>query len=229
MSHRKYKAVLLDAGGTLLQPHRPVGEIYCETARRYGGEFDPGLMEKAFREVFKSTPEIPVERAASATDYFEWWRELVYACLDRLDAKSQAAFYERRSAYFQELYDVFAHPDVWEIMPDALEVIGRLKSNGYRLALVSNWDLRLRPLMDRLDLTPHFEVMVISSEVGVEKPHPAIFHKTLEHLRLAPEEVCHVGDSPAHDEIGAREAGIDYIHVKYPELTLTRALESLFR
>ena len=50
-----------------------------------------------------------------------------------------------------------------------------LSERGYRLALLSNWDQRLRGLLQALDLAAHFEVMIISGEVGVEKPDIEIF------------------------------------------------------
>ncbi|AKF81114.1 haloacid dehalogenase [Myxococcus fulvus 124B02] len=47
-----------------------------------------------------------------------------------------------------------------------------------------------------------------SSEVGVEKPDPAIFQAALKHVNRAPSEVLHVGDDPVRDIVGAGRLGI---------------------
>jgi putative hydrolase of the HAD superfamily len=74
--------------------------------------------------------------------------------------------------------------------------------------VVSNWDERLRPLLDALGLAPFFEVMVISCEVGQAKPAGAMFQRCLQALRLPPPAVLHIGDSLEEDEEGARRAGL---------------------
>ena len=52
------------------------------------------------------------------------------------------------------------------------------------------------------------ETVVVSEEVGVSKPDPAIFHVALERLQCSAEEAVMVGDSWAADIAGARAAGI---------------------
>ena len=62
-----------------------------------------------------------------------------------------------------------------------------LKSAGLRLAVISNWDERLVPLLERLDLAHYFEVTFVSSVVGAPKPAAKIFNKAAEHFRFASE------------------------------------------
>ncbi|MCP3161550.1 HAD family hydrolase [Myxococcus qinghaiensis] len=46
-----------------------------------------------------------------------------------------------------------------------------------------------------------------SSEVGVEKPDPAIFKAALKHVNREPFEVLHIGDDPVRDIVGATQLG----------------------
>jgi len=91
--------------------------------------------------------------------------------------------------------------------PEALKVLEALKPR-YRIALITNWDHApwLRKRLEGSELTPWFEEIVISDEVGYAKPDPRIFDSALENLGLKPEEMAYVGDSP-EDVKGALAAG----------------------
>ncbi len=65
---------------------------------------------------------------------------------------------------------------------------------GLKLAVVSNFDTRLRPLLDALELSPLFDTIVVSAEVGAEKPNPLLFETACSQLGIDPEEALHVGD-----------------------------------
>jgi putative hydrolase of the HAD superfamily len=77
-----------------------------------------------------------------------------------------------------------------------------------KLAVVSNWDERLGPLLEVLDLSRHFDVVVSSHSCGVTKPAREIFQHTAERLALPVAEVLHIGDSRAEDFDGARAVGM---------------------
>ncbi len=47
-----------------------------------------------------------------------------------------------------------------------------------------------------------------STHVGVEKPHPAIFHAALDAMQVPPEESVCIGDVYAIDILGARSVGM---------------------
>jgi putative hydrolase of the HAD superfamily len=61
-----------------------------------------------------------------------------------------------------------------------------------------------------------FDAVVDSSEVGMRKPNPAIYHHALEQLGgIAPEHAVFLDDSPGNVE-GARRAGLQGILVTDP-------------
>ena len=96
-----------------------------------------------------------------------------------------------------------------QLDPEAKSVLGELQGR-YKLALISNFDHppHVHRLLDELALRPFFDAVVVSGDVGVKKPDPAIFVPALEQTGLTTDEVLFVGDSPEDDVAGARAAGL---------------------
>ena len=86
-----------------------------------------------------------------------------------------------------------------------------LRARNLRLGLVSNafdpgWLLHRD--LDELEVGQRLDFAVFSSEVGMRKPHPAIFRRALEALEVSPEEALFVGDRLYEDVRGAGEVGM---------------------
>ena len=101
--------------------------------------------------------------------------------------------------------------------PGAREALAALVEQGLALAVVSN-TMRtpgavLRRLLAAADLLAPFAHLTFSDEVGVRKPAPEIFHLTLRHLGVRPDETVHVGDDAVLDVLGARNAGLRVIQL----------------
>lgn len=112
-----------------------------------------------------------------------------------------------------ELFDRFAEPDLWQVYPDVIGPMGRWHRGGLRLAVVSNFDQRLHGLLEALGLADLLELVVVSSAAGAAKPSAQPFQLALDGLKLGPEQVWHVGDSP-EDVAGARAAGITCLRIQ---------------
>jgi putative hydrolase of the HAD superfamily len=97
--------------------------------------------------------------------------------------------------------------------PEVPGVLARLRADGVRLAVVSNWDVSLHDVLERTALRRLVDAVVISAELGVGKPDPAIFRAALERLGVQPERAMHVGDSLEADVAGARAAGLEAVLV----------------
>jgi len=61
------------------------------------------------------------------------------------------------------------------------------------------------------------DVAVTSARAGARKPHPVIFHHTVERLGVPFNQVVFVGDSWRPDVEGPRELGMTAVHVWRPE------------
>jgi putative hydrolase of the HAD superfamily len=86
-----------------------------------------------------------------------------------------------------------------------------LRSRGLKLAVVSNtaspqW--LLEPVFERQGLADRVDAILLSSEVGKRKPHPAIFEAALAALGVGSHEAIHVGDRLEADVVGAARVGI---------------------
>lgn len=97
---------------------------------------------------------------------------------------------------------------LWRPDPQAAPVLRRLRET-MRTALVSNFDHppAIHERIGRDGLAKLLDCVVVSGDVGVEKPDPAIFAPALAATGLDPAEVLFVGDSP-EDVEGALAAGL---------------------
>jgi putative hydrolase of the HAD superfamily len=208
--------IFFDAAGTLIRLARPAGWHYALIARRYGLEADEEQMESAFRTVWKSRPLRPASPGPRGEDDRPWWRALA---LDVLHTAVPSAAEIDENAWFDALYAHFAEPGVWVLYEDALRCLDRL-AKRYRLAVISNFDKRLRRVLEDLGVAERFERIFISSEIGCEKPDPEIFRRALELMNVDARRCLHVGDDPENDWAGAAAAGIAVFRVTRPEVTL---------
>jgi HAD superfamily hydrolase (TIGR01509 family) len=118
---------------------------------------------------------------------------------------------DKRQASEAALACVEAWQSYVTLDPDAMPVLRALRQTK-TLALVSNYDHPpyTHRLLHQLGLSRLFDAIVISGEVGVKKPDPAIFSFALRKTGLQPSEVAFVGDSE-EDVCGALAAGISPI------------------
>jgi HAD superfamily hydrolase (TIGR01509 family) len=89
----------------------------------------------------------------------------------------------------------------------------------YKLALLSNSASKyLRDELAKYDLEKYFNEIVISSEVGLIKPEPAVFEHITQKLDVKPEECIFIDDNPKHTNAAA-ELGIhSIVYTGVPEL-----------
>ena len=99
---------------------------------------------------------------------------------------------------------------LWRVIrPGTGDLLERLKSRGFKLAVISNADGRVANDARRFGLAAHFDLIIDSQVVGVAKPDPRIFQIALERLGVAPGEALYAGDIYSIDMVGARAAGIE--------------------
>ena len=206
----RQRAVLLDAAGTLIDVARPLGDTYSGLAREFGGDLDPDTLTTGFRIAFADTPPMAFPgRTGAGLDRAErdWWRAVVERVTGAAGGVPQF------DAYFDRLYAHYASAPAWRVYPEVPDVLEALRARGLRLAVVSNFDSRLPPLLDALGLAAFFDAMVCSGEAGAAKPDGAIFARALAALGVEASEALHVGDSREADYDGARAAGIEALLV----------------
>lgn len=198
-----FKVITFDAGNTLIRLTHPVGVTYAAVAKRFGAELNPTDLEQGFRAAWKSVPRLPDVTGPRTDDGRSWWREVVLRTL-----ATAAATVDPFEDFFDAVYSEFALPGIWRLEPGVFELLQDLRNAGFRLGIISNFDLRLFEILKHLGILDLFEHVIVSSQVGADKPSPRIFEKALRCFKVEPAELLHVGDDEIADGHGARRLGI---------------------
>ena len=191
----RFRAVLFDAGGTLLFLD------YARLAAGVGAACGVELTEASLRA---AAPAASREmEQAGGTDR------------DRAGRFLHALFTgagvppERWDDARAALHRLHAERHLWSggdrATPGALE---RLRAAGVRLGVVSNSDGRVAEALAAAGLAHLFEVIIDSHLAGVEKPDPRIFRIALDAMGVGPGDALYIGDLYEVDVVGARAAGL---------------------
>jgi putative hydrolase of the HAD superfamily len=193
--------VLLDALGTLIELERPWPHLVDELAARgvVVGEDDARAAMLAEMAYYRAHHDEAVDWAAL--------KDLRRRCAAVVQEQLQT------SLPLDDVLDALLGAIRFRAYPEVPDVLARLRAGGARLAVVSNWDVSLHDVLERTGLRPLVDAVVISAELGVAKPDPAIFRAALDRLGAAPDGAVHVGDSLEHDVAGARAAGLEAVLV----------------
>lgn len=109
----------------------------------------------------------------------------------------------------------------WErsfrVDPHAHSVLSRL-GRLFPLGLVSNFDHppHLHRWISRSGLPQHFATIVISGDVGTQKPEPEILRIACDRINVAAEHCAYVGDSIV-DYQAANAAGMSFFWIRRPQ------------
>ncbi len=214
--------VTFDAGNTLFQLVEPASVTYARIARRHGYELDCGRLSRSFRAAWKANEKPPDSLGPRPDDGRDWWRRLVELTLS-------FAGYEIRdfSSYFEDVYGEFAKPGVWTLSAGVLPTLQRLKSGRLRLGIISNFDRRLYAILDVLEIASYFEHVLVSSEVGADKPSPRIFLEAVRRFRVSADHFLHVGDDQEEDGHGAANAGMQSLIIDHRVAGISAAVEAV--
>lgn len=202
----KHKVVFFDAGGTLFRPYPSVGGVYAQTAKKHGVVVEAETVERIFHAKWHERNGM-VALTGKTSDKIErdWWYALVRDVFGNMEQ------FKDFDAFFEELYDLFARAECWRLFDDTVPTLRRLKSDGFRLGIISNWDQRLFSIVEQLGLSSYFEAVIASSAVGSAKPGRVIFDAALKAMNGASHESIHIGDSLADDYHGALSAGLSAV------------------
>lgn len=209
---RRYDAVFLDMGHTLVDYAQPIEEAWAEALRALGGPtaeelaagFDAAL-QTASPPNLAQEPGRPVSVAENEVFWSGIYRQTLEAAGFRGDAPAAVA----------AMWEAWLRTS-WRPYADVPRVLPALRERGYALAIVSNWAPTLDLTLRELGLDSYFSAVACSALVGYEKPHARIFEAALESVGIGPDRVLHVGDNYEKDVLGARPLGIDALLISRP-------------
>jgi HAD superfamily hydrolase (TIGR01662 family) len=207
ISRRRFDAVLLDLGDTLLYFDGDWPKVFAQArqAMLYSLQSSGLDVGNEFLDDFYSRMEAyylerDTEFIEHTTYYIlsitlaDWGYENI---LEEVLRTSLAAFHRVTQAHW--------HPE-----SDAIPTLQSLRTMGYKLAVISNAadDMNTQMLVDKLGARPYLEFVLSSAEHGSRKPNPLIFRTALERLGVCAARAVMVGDTLGADILGAHNSGI---------------------
>ncbi|MBC8144972.1 MAG: HAD family hydrolase [bacterium] len=197
MPETRPDVLFFDAGGTLLHlDYHAIGEI-CFAADERPDDDALGRAEHAARVDIDRTFRSGVRSTDSTrvVAYFE-------TILQHLGVHDDAV-----GAMRDRIVERHRQGNLWtRVLNGTDATLDRLLSDGYRLAVISNADGRVRELFRTAGLLDRFEVVIDSHELGIEKPDPRIFVHACDVMKTTPERSLYIGDIYEIDVVGARAA-----------------------
>lgn len=171
-----------------------------EFARRLGSEPGRPASMDDFRQYIRANP-----RSYPDDDIRDVFKTIVERCRaireENLDHTAADLSHLFRSATRKRLF-------VYPTIRSGLKVL----REKYRLGIVSNAQEAFTPEeLDIYGLREHFDIIVLSSQVKLKKPNPAIFQAALEQIGVAPKEAVFVGNDLTADIMGASAMGMKTI------------------
>lgn len=176
--------VFLDIGGVLYDD-RVYAEAWKRALREAGGSFADAEFEQEYAACRAAQDGSFRARLAGAF----------------LGPDADVAALERIAARY------WAYPPT-ALYADVVPTLTELRRVGYRLGVIANQPSQVRAALERDGLVAFFDTMGVSDDLGLHKPDPALFARTIEIAGVAPERTVMVGDRLDYDVRPAQAAGM---------------------
>ena len=205
MNSPQIRAIFFDAGNTLLYPRLD------ERASDLTKAGFPACVEQfhAAERAAKQKldvwlwPQIRKGEVPRTIDHY-YWAQYLAALMDLIGAPEA-----EHARLIQLMIDGFRNIRTWSVvMPETPGYLASLTEQGYFLGVISNSVGTIEEQLRHEGLRDYFQAVFDSAIVGVEKPHPEIFHLALASAQVAANEAVFVGDTNATDVGGAQLAGL---------------------
>ena len=178
----KYKAILFDLDGTLIDSTEAIVATFNHALMRSGQE------------------EVSSEKIAGTIGYT--LRDAAKIIDRKID--DPAAFQADFETFYADIYK-----ELTFLLKDVRNVLAALAAKGYKMGVVtSKVRYTSEEILEGEGLMQYFQFVVGAEDAQNHKPHPEPLHTALEKLNLAPEEVLYVGDTIV-DALAAKAAQMD--------------------
>ena len=209
-----YKAIFFDAGDTLITIPA-AHEIMMTYLRTQDFHVEPvkleGLLAEAIDHFYTSKSSYTEEVCTPESDR-QFWITIYTFIMNHL-----GAYYiwneERIHRCCHEMYDVFVAAEHYSLFEDVNDCLEALSQRGLRLGVISNFAPTLRGILEEKGISRYFDPIIVSTEVGLEKPNPAIFVLALQESGLDAKDVLYIGDHVTNDVWAPQQIGMDAVRI----------------
>lgn len=202
------RTVFFDAGFTLLHPSPSILVVCQQVCQQLGLPVDYNQLQQGMKNAeqfrfrqLQSNRYIWANEQAIAEFWFSYYRSLLQPLIAEHDQT-------RLDQLVHAITEEFKKHTNWQLYPDVKPTLEAFRAKGYRLGVISDWNVALGPLLRQFDLTQYFDCLVISAIARHAKPSPMLYDMALERANAIPDYTIHIGDSYIHDVLGARAVGI---------------------
>lgn len=200
------KAVLLDLDDTILDDSGPIDACWREACfahtRAVAGP-DPAVLLAAIEKTAKWYWSDAERHRIGRLDLDAARREVVTMALATIGVDDPPLAARVAGTYSQR------RDEGIEPLDDAIDTVQWLRTSGCRLALLTNGTgPAQRRKIDRFELAPLFDEILIEGEVGFGKPDPRIYTLALERLGVAASDAWMVGDNLVWDVAQPQRMGV---------------------
>jgi putative hydrolase of the HAD superfamily len=198
----KYKAVIFDLGGTLSRSAAWVE--YAEAARKMA-EICGAPTEGYVEQWFANSEGLGTGAYKTWQDYIKHICRLMNVNVpdDSIKAAAAVALSITRN-------------QICTPRDGALELLAYLKSNGYKIGLISDCYYDVPQVWPETPFAPYFDVTVFSCNAGINKADPRIFQIAVEQLAVKPENCMYIADGMRNELANAQNLGMYSIRILVP-------------
>lgn len=196
MVFRNKKYITFDCYGTLIDWERGIKEAVKKLAYKSSFNLSLDLITDRY---------IKVELEVEAEKYRKYHDVLQLAAKRLLKSEGFDISDDDALEFADSIYS-------WQPFPETRDALGKLKSKGYKLVILSNIDNNIIQKSIQL-MGVDFDGVITAEEVGSYKPAYGHWQEMIRRYNAKKEEVLHVAASYIHDIIPAKEQGFDAIWI----------------
>ena len=218
----EFDAIVFDVGGTLLDMKPTRAEVFAEVLLANGFKVDRAKLVKAI-----GTADRTLDREFAKLDGGDdsgYWMKFDRIVLEDIGFVGDPShIYHVLTEKFKGFMPMV---ETWVDYPETKDILQELRKRGFTLGVISNATELVNRVLDNLDLTKNFDFVIVSDEVGVNKPSAEIFKMAAVKARTSPNRMLYIGDRVSTDVKGAVDAGMNAILVDradaYPDADCIR-------
>ena len=196
------RGVVFDLDPTLFDRYGTLEKVLPRFCALYRDNIPAGLSVESFIERF-----ILLEKKYIHLG----WNKLLQACVE------DGILLSYTDDFRKETIDFIFHEFGEVAVPYSFTAptLTKLRNSGLKVGIITNGTSDLQSKKIRLlDLEKYTDEILISGDIGIQKPNPEPFNVMSQRLGIPAQELIYVGDHPINDVDGSRNAGYTPVWVK---------------